>query len=347
MTSIASLPAIEAMRRRPGMYVGSVDATGVATLILEVVSNAFDQYLMGRCHRIHIDVEDDLVSICDDGPGIPLVDGDARPFLETVLTRVHESATADSHMPHVHLGMGCGLAAVNALSAEFEVRVVRDGAAHLLRYRCGVSTGPMERTSTDEPTGTTVRFRPDPVIFTATRPLRGALSTQLEELALLAPGLELTWSFGADRRAEQGLARLIEMHGDRLAAPAIHARARHAEIDVEIAIAWRSDADADPRISSFVNFRRTHSHGTHVDGLLAGLRTLWPRDGGTGSRALRRGLVAGVSVILPDVRYGQPTRSELLNTEARTAVAAVTRNALQAWSLAHPDHAARIVAARR
>ena len=287
---------IEAIRKRPGMYVGGTDAAAIQQMVHEVLSNAIDLALARRCRRIHVDVTDDVITIADDGPGIPIVDADGAPFLDRVLTRQHVTATADGHAPHAHLALtGVGLFAINALSAELSVRVVRDGARHTIAYRRGIPDGPLTTTPSDEPTGTTVRFRPDPEIFRVTRPPRGALGARLDELAFLLPGASLTWSFGPDASYARGLAHLVAMRGSNLELPIVHAHGHHGNIGVEVALAWPiSEHDTStPCVESFVNIEASRRHGTHVDGLLDAVDALAP--------GLRTGLLAAVAIVLPSV----------------------------------------------
>jgi len=337
---------VDSIRHRPGMYVGECNGHGVLQLVLEVVGNAFDQHLAGRCTRVDIAIADeDTITIADNGPGIPIDPHGDTTFLESVLTRRHDTATADGHAPHVHLALGGGgLAVVNALSAQLTVVVVRDGASHRIVCREGRVVEPLLRAPTDASPGTRFTFRPDPTIFTTTRVPRLALSERLEDLSFLAPGLRLRWSFEGDAAATQGLAGLVARDLGAALGPIAHGRGRVGDVDVEVAFAWSGDRhrDREPALHGFVNLGRTPL-GTHVAGLLSALRTLVPRGVSLPSAALQRGLVAVVSVILPDVRFGNPTRDKLITPEAQRAVAEVARGALRAWATAHPDALARVL----
>jgi DNA gyrase subunit B len=190
--SVDAISSRAAIRGRPGMYIGDPeDGSGLQNLVLEVVSNALDQCLIGRCSAIHVAIDDDLVTVRDDGPSLALDSEEVRSYLTTL----HRTATADGHAPHVHLAVGVGFAVVNALSARFEVEVVHGGRVWRTAYEQGLVVEPLTSEPSEAPTGTPVRLRPDPAIFrTTTRISRGALTERLELLTFLVPTLRLTWS---------------------------------------------------------------------------------------------------------------------------------------------------------
>jgi DNA gyrase subunit B len=346
-------PLREVVRMRPGMYVGdttgdgAIDGlNGLMVMLLEVLGNALDQHLLARCTAIHVEVDDDVVTVRDDGPGLPL---DTEAGLAYLTTR-HRTPTADGHAPHVHLGAGggLGLAPINALSARFDVDVVRGGLRFQVGYEQGLVVEPLTSAPSDLPTGTTIRFRPDPAIFrTTTRISRGALTERLELLTFLVPTLRLTWSFGADSAARRGLAGLIAQRLVDPLGPIAHRAARIGDIDVEVAISWRrvgQYGDREPRITSICNLGITDQDGTHVEGLLDGIASLWHGQRRRARRALQHGLVAAVAVVLADVRFGQPMKSELLTEDARPAVATVARDVLATWAASNPDALAAVLA---
>lgn len=347
MSDLPEPLTIGAIRKRPGMYVGDTgDGSGILHMVLEVVANAFDQYLAGRCTRITIGIEaDDTSTVEDDGPGIPAEGRDRLPGLENLFEERSEQPTVDGHRPHVHLGLGAiGLAVVNALSERFEVTTVCGGQEAVAVYTCGEPARPLEVRRVDGPSGTRVRFRPDPRIFATTRIPRVELARELEDLSFLAPGLTLSWSVAGDRSTQRGLAARVASRAGRLLGGVAHHRGSYetpsGPIDVEVALGWR---DGDPRwlgaavIDSFVNLARTREHGQHVIGLRDGLRAFLPK-------VTRRtdGLFAAVAVMLSDVKYGKPSRDRLDTAEARPAVAAATRVALAGWAEAWPDAAAAL-----
>lgn len=328
----------ESVRRRPGMYAGDpTTGDGALHLVLEILSNAVDQAMLGRCTRVDIRVDtDDLVTISDDGPGIP------AHALVTLLEQPSNRPTVDGHRPHVHLSpIGLGLPVSNALSDPFEVDTVHAGEHASVRYAGGLVHTPLQVRPASRPSGTTIRLRPDPQVFRCTRVPCVALTRHLEDLTYLVPAMTLSWSFTAARSA--GLVGCVRAElGDPLGDIATH-RADYPNpegpIAVEVALAWHAHPYAsEPQIHSFANLLRTDD-GQHVDGLLDGVRAFLPR------RADKRrlgGLVAAVSVILADVHYGSPTRKSLANSSARPAVKAATLAALEAWAALYPEAAAAL-----
>jgi DNA gyrase subunit B len=336
--------SVSLVRKRPGMYVGDTeDGSGILHMLLEVLANSFDQHLAGRCSRASIEIAGDgTITVEDDGPGLSVEGGDGRPPLHQILTLMSGLPTVDGHRPHVHLGLGgLGLFMVNALSDRFELRSVRSGVLATATYACGEVVEPIRSVPTTERSGTRVRFRPDPVIFKHPRVPRGELARQLEDLSFLAPRFTLSWTIAGDDAAAGGLAARVALGvpcdlRDVAAWSGTYATAA-GPIDVEVALAWR-DANREHAIESFVNLTRTRSHGSHVDGLLEGVRAFF---GGRKEHRLA-GLVAAVSVVLDDVKYGQPDRSRLETTEATEPVATATKAALERWARARPEVAAAI-----
>lgn len=340
---------VASVRKRPGMYIGSCDGHGVMNLVLEVVANALDQHLAGRCKRMTIAVRTDgEIEIADDGAGI------AVP-LEQVLTVASHAPSVDGHRPHAHLGLGgCGLFVVNALSERFMIATVVDGVETTIRcHRGAIVEGPRVQ-PTSQGNGTVVRFVPDPMIFRELHVPRRALTEILDDIAFLNPQWLVTWSFASDTVHTQGLAgRVALTTGCSIAEVATHT-AQYAlvaeqgragdetgNISVAVALAWRRgfDATALPAVTSFVNWRRTSAHGDHVDGLYEGITEFASpaaRD------AIAQGLVAEVAVILADVHWGAPSKDLLVTSTVRAPVVAATLEALQRWAVAQPELAAAL-----
>ena len=190
------------------MYVGDTeDGSGLVNLILDVIANAYDHHLAGRCSNISMTIAaDGTVSVEDDGPGFSSVGGDGLPPVDTILTQLSTRPTVDGHRPHVHLGLGgLGLAVVNAASEHFELVSVRDGTEVRARYVRGELVEPIATTETKRASGTRIRFRPDPDIFKHVRVPRAELTRILEDLSFLAPKLRLGWSIAGDDLAARGL----------------------------------------------------------------------------------------------------------------------------------------------
>lgn len=340
-------PLREAVRKRPGMYFGDVhDKGGLFHLVLDVIANALDLALGGRCTRIDVEFgDDDSVTVSDDGPGIPVA-RDKGPSLIEILEHRDEWPTVDGHRPHVHLGLGAiGLAVVNAASESFELVTVCDGRRATARYSRGIAVQPLVVEPTTQPTGTRVRVRPDPQIFTVTRIPREDLGARLLDLSFLMPQVRLSWT-GSAPRFGQGLVDLVRLSARTTLGGIAHRRqeveTEAGPIDVEVVLAWCDDSRPATCIHGFVNMERTREPGTHGEGLLDGLRGFFPRKG---AAARREGLMAAVAVILSDVKWGSPVKDKLVTPEARAAVKQVTMAALRAWAAAYPE-AAAIIRAR-
>ena len=331
------------------MFVGDTcTGDGVLHLVLELLANAYDQHVAGRCSSIDLDIAaDGTITVEDDGPGIPVAGGRGLPPLDELLTQRVERPTVDGHRPHVHLGVGgLGFGVINALSERLELTTVCDGREARALYSRGVAIEPIATIPTTRPSGTRIRFRPDPQIFRFPRVPRVALTAWLEDLAFLAPKLTLRWRIGGDDVAAGGLAVRVALQAccatDEVASHRGVFDTETGPIDVEVALAWlpvQWHSFAEPVIHSFVNLERSRDHGTHVAGMIDGAVAFL----GGGRRAHQvRGLVAVVSVILTDVLWGNPAKSRLDSPQARAPVAEATRLALARWAEAHPAAAAAL-----
>lgn len=333
----------ELVRKRPGMYVGGTDGFGVAQMVLEVLSNAVDQHLVGRCHRIDVRVDaDGTVTVEDDGPGIRTGAVDGMPPLVDRLTKNPHQPTADGHRPHVHVGlMGVGLSVVNMLCERFELSTVRDGVESSVAFERGVLVAPLATRVGERAPGTQIRFRADPDIFSDVRPTMRTVSSRIEDLSFVAPRLAIGLASAGVARASV-VERMSELSRWGYSGPVAHHRGQFGSdlspVEVEVALAW-SDYQSEPVVHSFVNLERTPGHGQHVAGLKDGLRGAFDRAPWA---VVSRGLVAIVSVVLEDVIFGSPVRDRLDTPRCRPAVAAATREAIAAWATSAPKAADRM-----
>ena len=338
---------VESIRERPVMFVGNPSEDGVLQLVLEVVANAYDQHLAGRCTAIGVELDSDgTITVTDDGPGIPL---DAeRPVDELLLTRSN-LPTVDGHKPHMHLGNrgGLGLVVVNALSERFDLVTVCDGREARVSFARGEIIEPLAIVAGARRSGTVVRFRPDPELFVQPRVARAALAAVLEDLSFLSPGLSISFRVGGADVARDGLRGRVAIAVPCPTSEVAHLRERHetskGPIDVEVAVGWRTswfDAMEPPHVHSFVNFVRTPEHGVHVDGLIDGVCEFLGTDN---REECVEGVVASVAVVLADVQYGNPTTDRLVTPEVRTPVATSTRKALEAWAATHSAERAALM----
>ncbi|WP_437617068.1 ATP-binding protein [Sorangium sp. So ce834] len=341
---------VDAIRRRPGMYIGDVaDGSGLAHLIWEIVANSLDQHLAGRCSRIDVVLQHDGSALVeDDGPGIPLVDVDGRPFAEVALTRFHTTPTFDGHAPHEHVGRwGVGLFVANALSSRLTLDVRRDGFHHTQRFERGFAVSRLEKVGPSTRTGTGVSLQPDPAIFSDPWFNAGAIAARLREIAWLLPTLRLTFQ---DRREHVfcepcGLAVFLE-RTRRMLVPvgnALFVDQLVGEIRVEAAVEWLPCRWST--VESYANIERTTDGGTHVQGLVEGLAEAlrdavpaWKaRPKKKATEAVRRGLHAIVCVRLHDPTFDAPTKTRLITPEAKRAVSSAVRAAFAAVVQSDPS----------
>ncbi|MEO0845120.1 MAG: DNA topoisomerase (ATP-hydrolyzing) subunit B [Cyanobacteria bacterium J06631_6] len=347
---IQVLEGLEAVRKRPGMYIGSTGPKGLHHLVYEVVDNSIDEALAGFCTHIEIEINPDgSISVTDDGRGIPtgIHSKTGKSALETVMTVLHAGGKfggAGSGYK-VSGGLhGVGVSVVNALSKLVEVTVWRDQKVHRQRYEKGKPQGTLETTPNQEQpkrTGTSVHFVPDETIFTETTVFEyEILSKRLKELAYLNAGIKITFSDHREAEVRQdvfcyegGIKEYVEYMNrekDALHQDIIYVNKEKNGVTVEVALQWCIDAYSD-NLLGFANNIRTIDGGTHLEGLKTVLtRTmnsfarkrnkLKDNDSNLGGENIREGLTGVVSVKVPEPEFEGQTKTKLGNTEVRGIV---------------------------
>lgn len=328
---------LEAVRRRPGMYIGDThDGSGLIHMLWEVVANSLDEHMAGHCSRIAIEIgEDGAVSVEDNGRGIRLDVVDGMSFAEKAMTSFHAGPTLDGHAPHEHIGArGVGLFAVCALSSWLELEVSRDGRRYGQRFERGLAVSKLRELGAAESTGTRLVFLPDTEIFSTTWLDPGPVLSRLKELSYLFPQLSSSFK---DRREHQfhepgGLASYVQsvdaLHGGEPLTGMFLCTSSAKSIRVEMAAMWSRHSMTS--LQSFANVMRTTEGGTHVDGLLRGLvagarHALPDLCRGHRRRAIERALTCGLNAVvcvrLDDPEYGRPTRDRLASPQVAAVVA--------------------------
>lgn len=369
--NIKVLSGIEAVRRRPAMYVGDTGSRGLHHLAVEAIDNAVDEALAGACRNIDVELhEDGSISVSDDGRGIPvgLHRETGRPAVEVVMTTLHAGAKFDNEGYRISGGLhGVGISCVNALSEWMEVEVRRDGAVWFQKYERGQPMCRLKRLGESRGTGTRVSFRPDADVFGEEEFKPDVLAGRLRELAFLTPGVRLhITDERTDPPAEEvfreedglkGFIRYLNESRDVLHPDVFHFRrsASHGggpAVEVEVALQYHDGYTE--AVFSFANNIRTDAGGTHLSGFKSAVTrvfNLYARREGllkdktapTGDD-VREGLTAVLSVRLPNPQFEGQTKAKLGNPETEGLVERVTYEELSAFADAHPAAARAIVA---
>ncbi len=360
---IKVLEGLEAVRKRPAMYIGSTGAPGLHHLVYEVVDNSIDETLAGYCDTISVTVHmDESVTVIDNGRGIP-VDQHAsgKTAAEVVMTVLHAGGKFDNSSYKVSGGLhGVGVSVVNALSETVALEIWRDGEAFRQTYERGKPTSALEVTGTTKRRGTKLTFTPDGQIFESVEFSFDTLAHRLRELAFLNAGVTIDL---VDERTEKsrqfryegGITSFVEfLNKNRTAVntPPIYMKGERDGIQAEIALQW-NDGYADT-VYSFANNINTQEGGTHLSGFRSALtRTLntyaqknnLAKDltESVSGDDIREGLVAVVSVKIPEPQFEGQTKTKLGNTEVKGIVEAILNDALGAHLEENPAVAKRIV----
>ncbi|BBM71049.1 DNA topoisomerase (ATP-hydrolyzing) subunit B [Rhodothermus marinus] len=370
-SNIQILEGLEAVRKRPAMYIGDVGIRGLHHLVYEVVDNAIDEAMAGYCDRIAVTInEDGSITVEDNGRGIPVDEHptEKRSALEVVMTTLHAGGKFDKSTYKVSGGLhGVGVSCVNALSRKLIATVKRDGYVWRQTYAYGKPTSPVERVRPmreDEETGTIVQFWPDPTIFKTVEFRFDTLAERLRELAYLNRGVRISIE---DRREEDeslryeeyyfegGLVEFVQ-YLDETRTPihdeVIYIAGEADDVVVEVALRY-NDGYAE-NVLSFVNNINTHEGGTHV----AGFRTALTRTlkayaeknnllknfkGELSGEDFREGLTAVISVKVPEPQFEGQTKTKLGNSEVQGIVAGIVSEHLSRWLEDHPREARRIL----
>jgi DNA gyrase subunit B len=362
-SQIQVLEGLEAVRRRPSMYIGSTDSLGLHHLVYEVVDNSVDEALAGYCKDIDVILHPDgSVSVKDDGRGIPvdIHPQYSRPALEIVMTMLHAGGKFDHESYSVSGGLhGVGVSVVNALSEWLEVEVRRNGRVYWQRYGHGNVVSDVEVRGTSNHTGTTVTFKPDGSIFEDTEYNFDTLSSRLRELAFLNSGLKITIK---DERAGKenvfqyagGIASFVEYlnkNKEALHSPPLYFSRSKNGTQVEVALQYNNSYNES--IFSYANNINTREGGTHLMGFRAALtktvneyvraNKLLKNEAKLGGEDLREGLVAVISVKLPDPQFEGQTKTRLGNSAIRGIVESMVAEGLAEYFEENPQAATTIV----
>ena len=368
--SIQVLEGLEAVRKRPSMYIGDTSEKGLHHLVYEVVDNSIDEALAGYCTDIDVVInEDNSITVTDDGRGIPvdIHEKEGKSALEVVLTVLHAGGKFDKGTYKVSGGLhGVGVSCVNALSTYLKAEVRRNGKVHMQEFSCGKPLHDVQVIDNTDKTGTTISFKPDGSIFTVTEYKYDILATRLRELAFLNAGITLRLT---DKRvlkedgsfksevfhSDEGLkefVRYIDRSKEKLIPDVIHIVTEKQGIPVEVALTYNTSYNES--VFSYVNDINTIEGGTHLAGFRRGLtRTLkkYAEDSKLLEKAkveiqgddFREGLTAVISIKVAEPQFEGQTKTKLGNSEVTGAVDMAIGEALGYYLEEHPKEAKIIV----
>ncbi len=344
---ITVLDDLEAVRKRPGMYIGSVGSKGLHHLLWEVVDNSVDEALAGYCNKIIVTLHSDgSASVEDNGRGIPVDMHElGRPALEIVMTKLHAGGKFGNKVYKVAGGLhGVGVSVVNALSEWLEVWVKRDGKIHYQRYERGVPKTDVIVVGETNETGTKIRFKPDPEIFEELNFDYNTVSRRLKEIAYLNAGLRVILRderTGMEKEYvfTEGIVGLLKSlnKGKKVLHEPIYIQGSKNGIFVEIAFQF-TDSEIES-VHAFANNIKNTDGGTHVIGFKAGLTRAVNEYGKRNFKKfeilsgaeIREGLTAVISVKVPNPQFEGQTKSKLTNSEVKTVVESVVYSGVLKW----------------
>ena len=368
--NITALEGLEAVRKRPGMYIGGTDTRGLHHLVWEVVDNSIDEHLAGYCSRIDMTIhEDNSITVIDDGRGIPVGMHEKlkKSALEVVMTVLHAGGKFDKDTYKVSGGLhGVGVSCVNALSSHLRATVHRDGKVYQQDYSEGKPQNQVHEVGTTDHTGTTIMFKPDATIFELTVYKFETLASRMQELAFLNSGLQLGITDERQKDddgnhlhkefySEGGLAEMVKYLDEGkqdLIEEAIYVKSKEDNVEVEVAMQYNTTYQEN--IYSFVNNIKTREGGTHVNGFRRAVNRLFTKYGDdnglfkklkfkVSGEDFREGLTAVVSVKVPEPQFKGQTKGELGNSEVTGIVSRAVGESVGHWLEENPNQAKRII----
>jgi DNA gyrase subunit B len=360
---IKVLEGLEAVRKRPAMYIGSTGPSGLHHLVYEVVDNSIDEALAGFCDQVNVTIHiDGSVTVVDNGRGIPTDQhASGRSAAEVVLTVLHAGGKFDNDSYKVSGGLhGVGVSVVNALSQELDLEIWRNGQVFKQQFMRGKPQGELEITGTTKKRGTKITFRPDPEVFETTDFSFDTLAQRLRELAFLNAGILITLDDERETKSHKfqydgGIISFVKhLNKNKTAVneKPIYMKGERDGIDVEIALQW-NDGYSEA-IYTFANNINTHEGGTHLSGFRSALTRTINFYATKNSLAkdlkesisgddIREGLTAVISVKIPRPQFEGQTKTKLGNTEVKGIVEAVVNDKLGSFLEENPAVARRIL----
>ncbi|URN95950.1 MAG: DNA topoisomerase (ATP-hydrolyzing) subunit B [Candidatus Pristimantibacillus lignocellulolyticus] len=364
-SQIQVLEGLEAVRKRPGMYIGSTSGKGLHHLVWEVVDNSIDEALAGFCSQIEVIIHtDNSITVIDNGRGIPvgLNTKLQKSTLEVVMTVLHAGGKFGGEGYKVSGGLhGVGISVVNALSEHVKVQIKRDGHIHQQEYKRGAPQYDIKIVGDSDETGTMTTFRPDPEIFTETTVFEyEILQTRIRELAFLNKGIRLILTDERDGQSEEfyyeggiiEFVKYLSRHREVIHEEPIYVEGNRDNIQVEVSLQY--NASYSEYIYSFANNIHTHEGGTHESGFKSALtriindyarksNMLKENDSNFSGDDVREGLTAIISVKIPEPQFEGQTKTKLGNSEVRGIVESLFSEKLQEFLNENPSVSKKII----
>ena len=374
--SIKVLKGLEAVRKRPGMYIGDTDdGTGLHHMVYEVVDNSIDEVLAGYCKNIEIDINaDETITVRDDGRGIPvdIHKGEKKSAAEVIMTQLHSGGKFDHNSYKVSGGLhGVGVSVVNALSEKLELQVERDGKKHFIEFKNGNSKNPLKVIGKSKNTGTQVKFLPSKEVFSLTKFSFNTIQKRMRELAFLNKGVRITIndlsqkkSISVDFKFDGGILEFVEFldqsreslnnkNGNNLFKKPIFIEGKIRNIELECSLKWNAGYIED--VYPYTNNIFQRDGGTHLLGFRSALtrvinkyateHNLLKKNKLTISgEDIKEGLTCVLSAKIPDPKFSSQTKDKLVSSEVRMIVETIINEKLSIWFDQNPSVAKVILA---
>ena len=374
--SIKVLKGLEAVRKRPGMYIGDTDdGTGLHHMVYEVVDNSIDEALAGYCKNIEIDINaDETITVRDDGRGIPvdIHKGEKKSAAEVIMTQLHSGGKFDHNSYKVSGGLhGVGVSVVNALSEKLELQIERDGKKHFIEFKNGKSKNPLKDIGKSKNTGTQVKFLPSKEVFSSTKFSFNTIQKRMRELAFLNKSVRITINDLSQKKSKSvnfkfdgGILEFVEFldqsreslknkNGNDLFKKPIFIEGKNRNIELECSLKWNTGYSED--VYPYTNNIFQRDGGTHLLGFRSALtrvinkyatehNLLKKNKLSISGEDIKEGLTCVLSIKMPDPKFSSQTKDKLVSSEVRMIVETIINEKLSIWFDQNPSVSKTILA---